>query len=277
MADKPKKRVAYLGPKATLTHAAAIAEFGKNAEYLAYNSIDEIFENVEKGNADSGIVPEENSDKGIVNHTFDRFAESSLGIKGEISIPAIYSLLSNSSLNEIRKIYSDAPAFAQCRKWISKNLPKAELIETSSTTKGAESATVYHSSAAIASRLAAEEFKLKIVAENIADLANNYLRFLVIGKGNGNKATGKDKTSLMFSVKNEPGALFNVLKPLHDNKVNMTKIELGSAKMRTGEYAFFVDVQGFKDDAAIKKVIAKMQPSCGFIRILGSYPEKAEG
>ena len=270
-------KIAYFGPKTTFTHMAAIKEFGNAADYIAYDSIAEVFENVEKGNADLGVVPVENSTEGTVNHTLDMFINSNLGIKGEISIPVIHNLLSNSTISDVKKLYSHPQAIAQCRKWISKNLPKVEIIETSSTTKGAESATVYHSSAAIASRLAAEEFGLKIVAENISDLANNFTRFLVIGKGDGNNATGKDKTSIMFSVKHEAGALFNALKPLHDNNVNMTKIESRPTRAKSWEYVFFVDVQGFRDDAKIQKTIAEMQKSCGFIKILGSYPEKATG
>jgi chorismate mutase/prephenate dehydratase len=274
-AQQPVK-VAYLGPETTFTHMAAIKEFGRGADYIACNSIAEVFEKVEKDAAEFGVVPVENSTEGTINYTLDMFIYSNLEILREIPLPVVHNLISNSGINGIKKVYSHPQAFAQCRKWLAKNLPKAELIETSSTTKGAESTLVYHSSAAIASALAAEKFRLKIAAENIGDNPYNVTRFLVIGTPDkGTKATGKDKTSLMFSVKHKSGALFNALKPLHDCGVNMTKIESRPTKIKTWEYVFFVDVQGFREDAKIKKVRREMEKWCGFVKVLGSYPEKA--
>ncbi len=270
-----KMKIAYLGPKTTFTHMAAIKEFGKSSEYIAQDSTEDIFASVEKGNSDFGVVPVENSTEGTVNNTLDMFTSSDLNIIGEISLPIMHNLIGKGKLSDIKKVYSHPQAFAQCRKWIAKNLPKTELIETSSTTKGAESANIYHSSAAIASKLASEEFGLSVLAENIGDNAKNITRFLIIGKSNSHmKATGKDKTSIMFSVKHEPGSLFNALKPLHDNDVNMTKIESRPTRMKTWEYVFFVDVQGFKDDKKIMKVLEEMGKYCGFIKVLGSYPER---
>jgi len=265
-------KIAFLGPEASFTHMAAIKKFGQGTEYVPVDSISEIFSAVEKGKASFGVAPIENSTEGTVNHTQDMFLDSQLNIAGEIYLDIHHHLLSNIRPIEIKKIYSHPQAFAQCRKWINKNHPRAELVEVSSTTKGAESATLYHSSAAIASLLAAKKFNLKILAENIEDLTNNTTRFLVIGKA-APKRTGKDKTSIVLSVKHEAGALFKALEAFKKHNVNMTKIESRPTKMKNWEYVFFVDVQGFIEDDNIKKALKDMEQHTGFINILGSYPE----
>ena len=266
-------KIAFLGPEASFTHMAAIKKFGQNAEYLAVDSIPDVFFAVEKGQAAFGVAPIENSSEGAVNHTQDMFFNSQLNIVGEIYLDIHHHLLSNSRPLEIKKIYSHPQAFAQCRKWINRNHPKAELVEVSSTTKGAESATLYHSSAAIASLLAAKKYNLKVVSENIEDLSNNTTRFLVIGKAL-QKRTGKDKTSIMFSVRHEAGALFSALESFKKFGVNMTKIESRPTRMKNWEYVFFVDVQGFVGDEDVKKALDGMKKHAGFINILGSYPEE---
>ncbi len=267
-------KIAYLGPRTTFTHMAAIKKFGSNAKYIAKGSIKDVFNSVEKKEASYGTVPVENSTEGTVNHTLDMFVYSDLNIVAEISIEIKHHLLSKYKLSEIKKIYSHPQALAQCREWLGKNLPKAELIETSSTTKGAEFASLYHSSGAVASELAAKEFGLNIIAKNVQDNPYNITRFLVIGKAEP-KRTGRDKTSIMFSVKHEAGSLFKALNPFYDNKINMTKIESRPTKMKTWEYVFFIDLQGFVDDAVVQKALNEMKGVCGFIKVLGSYPEQA--
>ena len=242
---------------------------------MPVDSIAEVFAAVEKGDAAFGVAPIENSTEGTINHTLDMFMESNLNIAAEIYLDIHHNLLSNNRLIEVKKVYSHQQAFAQCRNWIAKNLPAAELIQVSSTTKGAESATLYHSSAAIASELAASKYSLKVIARNIEDLSNNTTRFLVIGKAEA-KRTGKDKTSILFSVRHEASALFRALESFRKYSVNMTKIESRPTKMKTWEYVFFVDVQGFVGDKKIRKGLEHMAKHADFVKILGSYPEEAQ-
>ncbi len=267
-------KVAYLGPETTFTHSAAIKHFGTQTEFEAKDSIKEVFNSVEKEKNDYGVVPIENSLEGSVSRTYDRFLVSELNIVAEISLKVSHNLLSKYRLREIKKIYTHPMAYAQCREWVAKNLPNAEIIEVSSTAKGAEEASVYINSAAIGSELAAKKYGLTVTAENIQDKTSNYTRFLVIGKKIPKKATNS-KTSIVFSAKHEPGSLFNALEPLKHNKVNMTKIESRPTRMRNWEYVFFVDFQGYIDDNNIQKALGEMKKNTSMLKILGSYPEKA--
>ena len=265
--------IAFLGPKTTFTHAAALKKFGSSAKLIDYASISDVFNSVEKQEADYGVVPIENSIEGTVSHTLDMFLDSSLNIAAEIMLDIKHCLLSKNSLSEIKTVYSHPQAFAQCRKWLIKNLPKAELVEASSTAKAAEQASKTKNSAAIASEMAAPEFSLNIIAGSIEDSATNVTRFLVIGKEQ-NSATGKDKTSIMFSVQHKAGTLFNALKAFADNNISMTKIESRPAKKKLWEVVFFVDFEGFKEDANVKEALAELEKQCLFVKILGSYPEE---
>ncbi len=263
--------VAYLGPATTFTNMAAIKNFGKSCSFLPKGSINEVFSDVEKGCADYGVVPVENSTEGTVNHTLDMFMESDLNIVAEVILDIKHNLLSKHKLSEIKKVYSQQNALAQCRNWLSGNLPKAELIESSSTAKAAELASLYLNSAAIASDLAAEQYGLEIIAENIQDMANNVTRFFVIGK-TSSKKSAKNKTSIMFSVKHKSGSLFSVLKPFSENGINMTKIESRPAKKKAWEVVFFIDFEGYVDDEKVKKTLKEVEEYCVFVKILGSYP-----
>ncbi|MFH1256564.1 MAG: prephenate dehydratase [Candidatus Diapherotrites archaeon] len=269
-----RQKIAFLGPRTTFTHMAALKKFGSMAEFIAKDSIKEVFDAVEKKEAAYGVVPIENSTEGTVNHTLDMFIDSDLGIVGEIQLEINHCLLSKFELFEVKKVYSHPQAFAQCRNWLGKNLPTVELVESPSTAKAAEEAKLYLKSAAIASELAAKDFGLNVLAKNIEDSAHNFTRFFVIGKASM-KRTGKDKTSLVFSVKHEAGSLFNALKAFHEFNVNMTKIESRPTKKKTWEYVFFVDVQGFIEDEKVKKALERMKQNCMFLRVLGSYPEEA--
>jgi chorismate mutase/prephenate dehydratase len=264
-------KIAYLGPATTFTHMAAIKNFGSSCEFIPLNSINDVFAEVEKGSADYGVVPIENSTEGTINHTLDTFMKSNLNIVAEIMLDIKHNLLSKHKLSEIKKIYSRPSALAQCRGWISNNLPKAEIIESSSTAKAAELATLYHSSAAIASELAAEQYSLKIVSKNIQDSAHNVTRFLVIGKTKPKRST-ENKTSIMFSVKNEPGTLFNALESFPKNGINMTKIESRPARKKGWDVVFFIDFEGYVEDKNIQKALEGIKESCVFVKILGSYP-----
>ncbi len=264
-------KIAYLGPKTTFTHMAAIKNFGSSCSFIPKNSIKEVFSEIEKEEADYGVVPIENSTEGTVSHTLDVFMESELNIVAEVMLDIKHNLLSKHPLEEIKKVYSQPSALAQCRNWLSSNLPGVELIESSSTAKAAELASLYHSSAAIASELAAKEHGLNIVAKNIQDSPYNVTRFLVIGRVKPKRAE-KNKTSIMFSVKHEPGTLFKALQSFSDNKINMTKIESRPAKKKIWEVVFFIDFEGYIEDSNIRKALGKMKKNCLFVKILGSYP-----
>ncbi|MCD6094232.1 MAG: prephenate dehydratase [Candidatus Omnitrophica bacterium] len=265
-------RIAYLGPAATFTHLAALKKFGSSVEYLNSSNIDGIFKLVEKGEADYGVVPIENSIEGAVNYTLDMFIDFDIKICSEIFLKISHSFLSNFPLPEIKRVYSNPQVFGQCRGWLNRNLPNAELIEVSSTTKAAEIATGEKYSGAIANELAAQIYNLKIVKKDIQDSLHNITRFLVIGKNEVSK-TGKDKTSIVFSLKDKVGALYETLLPFKKQGINLTKIESRPSKKRAWEYYFFVDLEGHSEDKKVKKVLTELNKKCIYLKILGAYPK----
>ena len=268
--EKPLK-IAYLGPQASFTNLAAMKKFGSQVSYLASNSIADVFLEVEKGSADYGVVPIENSIEGAVSYTLDVFVDSELKICSQIILEVTHNLLANCVKNKIRNVYSIPQVFGQCRVWLQKNLPNAQLVDVSSTTRGAEMARKGKHSAAIASLLASKVYNLKVLASGIQDSAHNITRFLVIGK-NVAAPTGKDKTSLFFSIKDKVGALYQMLLPFRKYKVNLTKIESRPSKKKAWEYYFFVDILGHQDDLSIKKALQELESKCSYLKILGSYP-----
>ncbi len=268
--EKPIE-IAYLGPPATFTHIAALKKFGSSVKYAPVNSITEVFAEVEHGRSDYGVVPIENSIEGAVNHTLDMFMESDLKICSEISLEISHNLLANCKINQIKKVYSNPQVFGQCRMWLEANLPKAELIEVSSTTKAAEIAVKERYSAAIASSLAADCYGLNILARSIEDSSHNVTRFLVIGRAES-EPSRKDKTSIMFSVKDRVGALHDMLVPFKKYKINLTKIESRPSKKKAWEYYFFLDMVGHYKDKNVKKAIGELERGCAYLKVLGSYP-----
>jgi len=267
-----KLRVAYLGPEATFTHLAAVKNFGKYAIFTPVKSIADVFSEVEKGRSDYGVVPIENSTEGVINHTLDMFVTSELKICSELLLEISHNLLSKAGeLREIKRIYSHPQAIAQSRNWIEDNLPNAELAETSSTARAAEMAEKDPEGAAIASRLAASLYDLKIIAERIEDNVQNFTRFLVIGKSFPAKS-GQDKTSILFSIKDRVGALHDMLIPFRENNINLTKIESRPTKLRAWEYIFFVDFVGHVEDEDVKRALRQLEKECLLLKILGSYP-----
>jgi chorismate mutase/prephenate dehydratase len=265
--------VAYLGPELTFTNQAALKKFGSSVGYLSCDSISGVFREVEKGNADYGVVPIENSSEGAVNHTLDMFVDSPLMICSEVCLPIRHSLLrKKGGKGAIRRIYSKAEVFGQCRGWIEKNYPKAVLYECASTAKAAEIVAKRNDSACIASELAAKKYKLKIIARSIEDSATNVTRFLVIGK-EPSKASGADKTSIMFSVKDRPGVLHDMLNSFKKKGINLTKIESRPTKERLWKYYFFVDMDGHLSDKKVKKALEELKNKCHFVKILGAYPK----
>lgn len=269
--EQPLK-VAYLGPKATFTHLACMKQFGFFANYIPVNSIKEVFAEVERGRANYGVVPIENSTEGVVNHTLDMFIESNLKITSEILQEVSHHLLSLTGVMEdIKCLYSHPHAIAQCATWVEQNLPHIPIVEVSSTARAAEMCVDDPSTAAIASELAAELYGLKIVKNHIEDYMNNYTRFLVIAIKHVEKS-GRDKTSIMFSVKDRVGALYNVLKIFTEHGINLTKIESRPSRKKAWDYVFFVDLQGHIKDEKVKKALDVLEPQCLFLKVLGSYP-----
>lgn len=264
-------RIAYLGPVATFTHLASIKKFGSSVEYIPVNSITEVFSEVEKGRADYGVVPIENSIEGAVSHTLDMFVESDLKICSEISLEISHNLLGGGPLSKVKKVYSNPQVFGQCRIWLEANLPNVELIEVSSTAKAAEIAKKEKHSACIASSLAAECYGLKILAKSIEDYSHNVTRFLVIGRTEP-KPTKNDKTSILFSIKDRLGALHDMLVPFKNNRINLTKIESRPSKKRAWDYYFFVDLTGHHEDTKVRKALRELQKQATFLKVLGSYP-----
>lgn len=268
-------KVAFLGPEATFTHLAGVKRFGLSAEFVPQTSLAKVFQEVSLGKANYGVVPIENSTEGIVSYTLDLFVEFPLKICGEIKLPIIHNLLSKvKSLKEIKKVYSHPQALAQCRSWLDSHLPGIKTVETASTAKAAEIASTEAGAAAIASEYAAGHYQLNVLAKHIEDLSNNFTRFVVIAKKDCG-ATGQDKTSVMFSAKDEVGILHRLLSPLAKEKINLSKIESRPLKGRAWEYIFFVDMDGHRENPKVKRALEKMAKGCAFIKILGSYPKGA--
>src|SRR5437867_966329 len=265
-------KVAYLGPKATFTHLACIQQFGTSASYVPVNSIKEVFNEVERGRADYGVVPIENSTEGVVNHTLDMFIDSNLLIYGEVQQEVSHHLLSKAdSMGAIKKIYSHPHAIAQCRNWLEANLPGVHVSEVHSTARAAEIAVEDPTTAAIASELAGQLYGLKVLKARIEDNINNYTRFLVLSQKPAER-TGKDKTSIMLSVKDKVGALYELLRPFASSGVNLTKIESRPSRRKAWEYIFFIDCEGHTDEDRVKKALTELKSRCLFLKILGSYP-----
>ncbi|RMH07516.1 MAG: prephenate dehydratase [Nitrospirae bacterium] len=269
--------VAYLGPPATFTHLAALRKFGQSARYVPVNGIKDVFDEVERGRATFGVVPIENSTEGVVNYTLDMFIDSTLTIYGEVLQEVSHHLMSKATrLDEIQTIYSHPHAIAQCRNWLETNLPAVALAETPSTSKAAERCAEEPRAAAIASDLAAEMYGLHILKSRIEDNINNFTRFLVLARHAAEK-TGKDKTSIMLSVKDRAGALYDLLRPFASNGINMTKIESRPSRRKAWEYIFFVDFEGHLEEDRIRKTLEEVKSRCLFLKILGSYPADTLG
>jgi chorismate mutase/prephenate dehydratase len=266
------QKVAYFGPAATFTHLACIKKFGASAQYVPVNSIKDVFDEVERGRANFGVVPIENSTEGVVNYTLDMFVDSTLLIYGEVLLEVSHNLLSKTGrIEDITKIYSHPQPIAQCRHWLETNLPQVPVSEVTSTARAAEICATDPTAAAIASELAAQLYGLKIIKARIEDNVHNFTRFLVLSK-KAPERTGKDKTSVMISVKDKVGALYDLLRPFASHGLNMTKIESRPSRRKAWEYIFFVDVEGHVEEEPVKKALEEIKGRCLFMKILGSYP-----
>ncbi|MGB1556204.1 MAG: prephenate dehydratase [Oceanococcaceae bacterium] len=266
--------VAYLGPEGTYTQAAVYKHFGKAVHPRPLAAINEIFRDVEAGNADYGVVPVENSTEGVVNHTLDMFGTSSLLICGEVSLPVHHHMLSvGQDMGGVTEVYAHSQSFAQCRQWLDRKLPNASRNVVSSNGEAARLvAERGPQAAAIAGKPAAERYGLKILAANIEDDPDNTTRFLVIGRQLV-PSSGNDMTTILLSSHNRPGALYDLLKPFSEAGVNLTRIESRPSRRANWDYNFFVDIEGHAEDAPIARVLGDMQSSAAFYKFLGSYPK----
>ncbi len=272
--EKPL-HVAYFGQKASFTHLAAYAKFGHAVEYASKAAISDVFNDVDAERIDYGVIPIENSTEGVVNHTLDMLMNSSVKICAEINMRIHQCLMSRHPLSKIRKVYGHSQCFGQCRLWLQEHLAGAENVEVSSTTKAAELAAREKGSAAIASLMAAKIYGLKPLASQIEDNPYNTTRFLVIGKQEP-KATGDDKTSVCYAVKDRVGALYDSLVPFKKNGITLTMIESRPSRRKNWEYFFFVDLKGHISETPLSKAVAELGEMCQFVRILGSYPQSKE-
>ena len=263
--------IAYMGPEATFTHQAAIRRFGSSLRYAPQKTIADVFTEVSKNRADYGVVPVENSTEGVVTHTLDMFVDSELKIVAQIVLPIQHCLLSKSKREKINKLFTHPQALAQCRVWVQNRLPHAEIVETSSNARSAQLAATEQNSAAIAGALAGERYGLHILEADLQDNSANVTRFLVLGR-HCSPPTGKDRTSVMFSIAHEVGALHRALAAFRQHRLNMTKIESRPSKKRAWEYYFFVDCDGHMNDRRVAKAIERLEAQCNFVKVLGSYP-----
>ncbi|MEZ6058444.1 MAG: prephenate dehydratase [Planctomycetaceae bacterium] len=265
------QRVAYLGPAFSFTHLAAIERFGRSADLIPVNSIASVFEEVNRGHAEFGIVPIENSTDGRIVDTLDMFTRLPLRICGEVQMAVHHNLLSRSPRGEIVEIYSKPQALSQCRDWLARNMPQASKIEVTSTSTAAQIARDKPGAAAIASRQAAVQYDLQVIAESVEDNANNLTRFAIIGDEQ-TKATGRDRTALLLQISHKPGSLSDALTAFKDNKINLTWIE--SFPLRGAEvgYLFFLDFEGHQTDTKIRRALESLQKNAVRMEVLGSYP-----
>ncbi len=264
-------KIAYLGPPGTWTHQASIGKFGNSVAYLPQPNLADVFDQVARRLASYGVVPIENSTEGAVTHTLDLFADSPLKICAQIFMPIENNLMAKCAREEIETFYSHPQVFAQCRHWLGEHFHTIPLVETSSTAAAAEVAAREPGAAVLGGALLAEMHDLTILERSIQDIATNTTRFLVLSPRTC-PATGCDRTSLMFSVRDEPGSLLKALEPFEDFCINMSKIESRPSKRRAWEYFFFVDVAGHCEDEKLVAALKLLEKHCSFVKLLGSYP-----
>lgn len=265
-------RISYLGPEGSFTHLACHEHFGHAIATIPAATIPDVFYEVDKDAVDYGIVPIENSTEGIESHTLDMFMASTVQMCAETNLEIHQNLLGKCDIGEVKVVYSHPQALGQCQSWLRTHLKSAATIPVTSTSRGAELASTEPNSAAIGNLLAGRLYGLRVLAERIEDNPNNRTRFLVIGKVQ-NPPTGKDKTSIVFSLAHRPGALFDALENLKRHGINMTMIQSRPNRLAPWEYFFFADFQGHKDDQGVKAALEGLHDHCHFIRVLGSYPE----
>ncbi|QDU22417.1 prephenate dehydratase [Urbifossiella limnaea] len=266
------QKIAFLGPEYSYSHLAALERFGEAMTYLRTGTIAAVFEEVQRKHADYGVVPLENSTDGRITDTLDMFIRMpQVKICAEVRLRVRHHLLANCEQTEIRRVYSKAQALSQCRNWLSKNLPHASLHEVSSTAHAASLVQSEPHVAAVAGRQAAVRYGIRILYNNIEDSPFNETRFAVIGLSDSAK-TGADKTALMFQTTNSPGSLADALQVFKQNKINLTWVESFPYREAKGEYVFFLEMEGHRDDPKVKKALAGLEAVCDEVSPLGSFP-----
>lgn len=267
-------RIAFLGPEGTYTHAATLKHFGHAVNLAPQTTIDEVFREVEAGAAHYGIVPVENSTEGMVNTTLDSFMQSNLRICGEVALRIHHHLLIGKATKpgSITRIYSHQQSLAQCRKWLDSHYPNVERIAVSSNAEAARRLRDEWHAAAIAGDMASELYGLEKLASNIEDSPHNTTRFLIVGQ-DPVAASGDDKTSILVSTRNKPGALHDLLAPFHRENISLTRIETRPSREGTWAYVFFIDFEGHETDPAVARVLKEIELETVYVKRLGSYPK----
>ena len=276
IANESPLKIVYLGPEATYTHQAAVQHFGDSLHYQAEHTIADVFSSVSCGRAEYGVIPIENSTEGVVGHSFDLLAETSLSIIAQTYLPIEHCLISTSSLDSIKEVYSRDNALGQCRQWLNQTLPKAKWIATESTAEAVLNAKNADGRAAIAGKLAARLYDVSVVAKNIQDKADNVTRFLIISKEVCDPIDDRKeddyKSSYLFSLHDKPGILQNALQPFSKQGVNLSKIESRPSRKKSWDYYFFIDIIGHHQDVKVQSAIGELQSLCVWLKWLGSYP-----
>jgi chorismate mutase/prephenate dehydratase len=268
-------RIGYLGPGGSFSHTAAMLKFGQSVEYEPITDITSIFDEVSKGHCDLGLAPVENSMGGGVIETLDALIDSDVKVCAEVLMAIHHNLLGNCLLEEVEKIYSKPEVFAQCRNWLSATFKEAQTVPVASTAKAAQIAAEEPKAAAIGSKIAAELYGLRVICENIEDIANNITRFLIISREDA-RPTGEDKTAILFSTAHKTGALVDVLDVFKRYEINMTNIESRPSRKREREYYFFVDCLGHRTDKNVREGLEESRKHCLQLSILGSFPRAKE-
>ncbi|MFK8052044.1 MAG: prephenate dehydratase [Woeseiaceae bacterium] len=275
LAQQAPLKIGFLGPSGTFTQTAALKHFGHSIRDLPFASIDEVFREVESGNADFGVVPIENSTEGTVNNTLDMFLVSSLKICGEIELRIEQHLMGGEadSIQNATRVCAHQQSLAQCRMWLREHLPDAEQVAVSSNAEGARRARDEVGTIAIGGQSAADVFGLNVMVSNIEDRADNTTRFLVLGK-TMLAPSGDDKTTLMLSADDTSGAgaLYQLLLPLSERGVNMTRIESRPSRRGVWDYVFFIDIDGHPDDPSVAEAITKLEQTASLCKIVGAFP-----
>jgi chorismate mutase/prephenate dehydratase len=265
-------RVAFLGPAGTFAHAAARELFGLAARYSEAMAIDGVFDAVRRGDATYGVVPIENSSEGSVTHAVDALIEGGVLIRQELVLEASQCLMSSATgLTSIARAYAPPQAFAQCRVWLAKNLPGAQVVQMPSTTAAVREAIADANGAAIGSRLAAELHGLAVLRERIQDMEEEKTRFVMLATEDAPR-TGEDKTTLAFSVRDGRGALRRALEVFDDEEISLSRIESRPSRQKAWDYVFLAELEGHRQDAHVARALAKLGEKCPMVRLLGSYP-----
>ncbi|MBM3864525.1 MAG: prephenate dehydratase [Verrucomicrobia bacterium] len=270
--------IAYLGPEASNTHAAALRKFGASVGYHPMATVADIFTAVEKGETDYAVIPIENSTEGSVREALDSFVESDVKVVAQVYLEINHALISTAPLEAVTRVFSKDQALAQCRHWLQRHLPHAQLVDAPSTSRAVQLAKAEPGTAAVAGELAAEHYGVPVLVRNIQDKADNTTRFFVLGRQpSGSAGAGKDLTSLLVSLGDEAasrsGALLRMLMPLAERGINLSKIESRPSKRRPWDYYFFLDVTGHYEDPAMREAIAELRRFCPMVKWLGSYPQ----